>query len=103
MTAATCNKCGGPKPADRFRACPDCRAAWRVYDARKRGQRPSEVHRRTVTVDVDVLDALRPAAEARGLSVNELARRLLATIADEAMTDAVLDDRDRPNPKKETA
>jgi hypothetical protein len=26
----TCNACGAPKPDDRYRACPDCRQAWRL-------------------------------------------------------------------------
>lgn len=29
MGAAVCNNCGGHKPEDRYRACPDCRADWR--------------------------------------------------------------------------
>ena len=31
-----CNACGRAKPADRFRACPECRKAWRL-SARKPG------------------------------------------------------------------
>ncbi|SIT11294.1 hypothetical protein [Paracoccus saliphilus] len=34
--AVLCNNCGGPKPDDHYRACPDCRAEWRAR-ARKPG------------------------------------------------------------------
>lgn len=29
MSAPRCANCAGPKPDDRFRACPQCRADWR--------------------------------------------------------------------------
>lgn len=54
--------------------------------------RPSEHNGRTVVVPIDVLDGLRPYAESRRISVNELVRRLLDTAVDEAMVDAILDD-----------
>lgn len=59
---------------------------------RPRRVRPTEEMGRTVVVSIDVLDALRPHAERRGLSVNALVRRIVETVADEAMVDAVLDD-----------
>mgnify|MGYP001234824892 CR=1 FL=1 len=40
MTESTCTACGKPKPGDRFRACPDCRAEWRRYSRKPDG--PSE-------------------------------------------------------------
>lgn len=103
MTTTTCNNCGKPKPVDKFRACPDCRAAWREKDRIrriKRAERPSETHRRTVAVDTDILDALEPHAAARAISTNELARRILAAVADDNLIDAILDDRDT---EKDTA
>ena len=60
--------------------------------ARARRLRPAEAMGRTVVVPIDVLDALRPQAERRGLSVNALVRLIVETVADEAMVDAVLDD-----------
>ena len=33
----TCNNCGSPKPADRFRACEACRAEWRRYSRKPGG------------------------------------------------------------------
>lgn len=47
---------------------------------------------RTVCVEIEVLDALRTAAIRRGISVNKLCRDLLATIADDDLADAILDD-----------
>ncbi len=55
-------------------------------------KRPSVENQRTVYIDVDVLDALRPAADRRGLSVNKLCRQLIGCIADDDITDAILDD-----------
>lgn len=36
MKGTTCKNCGAPKPADKFRACPDCRTIWR-QQSRKPG------------------------------------------------------------------
>ncbi|HCX68557.1 hypothetical protein [Parvibaculum sp.] len=47
---------------------------------------------RPVPVPVDVLEGLQPAARERGISVPELAQRLLETISAEKMVTAVLDD-----------
>lgn len=97
MNSTICNNCGGPKLADKFRACPDCRAAWRENDRIrkiKRPARPSETRRKTVTVDRDILATLTPHAEAREITANELARRILANVADDNLIDAILDDRD---------
>ena len=57
-----------------------------------RAVRPSERLGRTVVLSIDVLDALRPAAERRKITVAELVRRIVATVADEGMVDAVMDD-----------
>lgn len=54
--------------------------------------RPSEQLGRTVVVPIDVLDALGPPAAKRGIHPNYLARLILATVVDEGMIDAVLDD-----------
>lgn len=51
----TCNACGKPKPADKFRACPDCRRAWREASRKPGGH-------------ADVADALKSlVAELDGL------------------------------------
>ena len=60
--------------------------------AGRRAVRPSEQHGRTVVLSIDVLDALRPAAERRKITVAELVRRIVATVADEGIVDAVMDD-----------
>jgi hypothetical protein len=46
----------------------------------------------TIDVEKAVLTKLRTAAAARDCSVEQLARRLLDTIAKEQLADAVLDD-----------
>lgn len=33
----TCNACGAPKPDDSYRACPDCRTAWRLTSRKPGG------------------------------------------------------------------
>ncbi|MCF6271599.1 MAG: hypothetical protein L3J37_00195 [Rhodobacteraceae bacterium] len=66
-------------------------AASALLSSAKR-KRPSIEHQRTVCVDADVLDALRPAATRRGISVNKLCRRLIGCIADDDIADAILDD-----------
>ena len=60
---------------------------------RKRQRKRSEVER-TVVVPIVVLDRLASAANIRGISVNELVRRIVETVADEGIVDAVLDDRE---------
>lgn len=60
--------------------------------AKPRGVRPAEQHGRTIVFPIDVLEALRPYALRRQLTVNALARRLIETIADDGMVDAILDD-----------
>ena len=47
---------------------------------------------RQVRIDLDVLLALHPEAKKRHMPVNVLVRHLLATVADEGLVDAVLDD-----------
>ena len=48
----------------------------------------------TVAIDDDVLRALRPHALRRHVSVSQLARQLLQTLADDDLVDALLDDAD---------
>jgi len=57
-----------------------------------KNKRPSVERQKTVCIENEVLEALRPAAIRRGISVNKLCRDLLATIADDDITDAILDD-----------
>jgi hypothetical protein len=47
---------------------------------------------RNVPVPLDTFEALLPSARERGISVQELVQRLLATIGSEKMATAVLDD-----------
>ena len=49
----------------------------------------------TVAIDHDVLRALRPHAARRNVTVTALARQLLATLADDDLVDALLDDADQ--------
>jgi len=62
---------------------------------RRRATRPSEEMGRTIVFPVDILDALRPHAAKRGMHVNSLARRIVETVVDEKMVDALLDDEAR--------
>lgn len=43
----TCHNCGGPKPADRYRACPDCRSEWRARSRKPGGPAETIEHLRT--------------------------------------------------------
>ncbi len=58
----------------------------------KKYKRPADLYQKTVRVDNDVLEALRPFAADRGIGVNQLCRNLLAAIADDELADAILDD-----------
>lgn len=58
----------------------------------KRRARPAEENGRTVVFSTDVLDSLAVHAARRGIHVNALARRIVATVVDENIVDAVLDD-----------
>ncbi|WP_421907088.1 hypothetical protein [Mameliella sp.] len=60
----------------------------------KRAIRPAEVNGRTVLFPKDILDRLVPHATGRGISVNELCRRLVETAVEDGMIDAVLDDQE---------
>ena len=55
------------------------------------GQRRKEA--RVVTLDTETLDALAPAATARGMRPEQLARLVVETVAEHGLVDAVLDDR----------
>lgn len=46
----------------------------------------------TVAFPPSVLGDLKPAADARGITVEQLARKLIANIIDDNLIDAVLDD-----------
>jgi hypothetical protein len=68
-----------------------------IYDkAKKRSpagsQRWRETGRTSLWLGKRLTHALTPAAQARGLSVAQLARRLLQAAAEENLVDAVLDD-----------
>ena len=58
----------------------------------KKYKRPADLHQKTVRVDNDVLEALRPFAAERGIEVNQLCRNLLAAIVDDELANAILDD-----------
>lgn len=60
---------------------------------RRTGKDTYGVGNRTVLFPIDVLETMRPAAEARGIGPNELARRIVETVIDDDIIDAVLDDR----------
>jgi hypothetical protein len=49
---------------------------------------------RTVVFPIDLLNALGPHAARRGVSANELARRVVEAALDDKLIDAVLDDAD---------
>jgi DNA-binding transcriptional regulator LsrR (DeoR family) len=55
---------------------------------------------RTTRIPADALPALKEHADARALSVAELASALLVAVAKDGLIDAVLDDRPDPNPLK---
>ena len=59
---------------------------------RKRKIRPSEKSARTVVIENVVLLRLHPHAKARGISVNEMVRRLVETAVDDDLVDSILDD-----------
>jgi len=54
----------------------------------------STLKQHTVCIDNDVLQTLRPHAERRDVSVNQLVRDLLRILADDSLVDALLDDDD---------
>ena len=50
----------------------------------------------TILIEKDLLDKLKPHAQQRLITVNELSRRILEAVADDSMVDAVLDDMELP-------
>ena len=56
------------------------------------GRRRSGFGNRTSLLPGELLDALKPDADLRGITPNALVRRLIETIVDEGMVDNVLDD-----------
>ncbi|MCW3783567.1 hypothetical protein [Defluviimonas salinarum] len=61
-----------------------------------RATRPSERNGRTVVFPTDALDRLKPHAERREISVNELLRRVVDVIVDDGLIDGILDDLPHP-------
>ena len=57
-----------------------------------RRPRPAELHGRTVLFPAEVLNELKPHAARRGITANELARRIVEIAAEENMIDGILDD-----------
>jgi hypothetical protein len=57
-----------------------------------RRPRSAEPHGRIVLFLAEVLDELKPHAARRGITANELARRIVEIAAGENMIDAILDD-----------
>lgn len=54
-----------------------------------------------LTLPRTLVERLSPAADARGVTPGQLTERLLATVVEANLIDAVLDDRDEISPKKE--
>lgn len=62
--------------------------------SKARAKLPSEQQGRAVVFPVDVLSSLRRPALLRGVTPNELARRIVEAVVDDGLIDAVLDDRE---------
>lgn len=77
--------------ADRIGIPPKNVASLAVMSGKAR-LRPAEQFGRTVLFPIDILERLGPAADARGITVNELARRLVETAVDDGLIDSILDD-----------
>jgi transposase len=60
-----------------------------------RRPRPAERGGRTVVFPLDTLERLGPHAQRRGISANELARRIVESALDAGLVDAIMDDRDQ--------
>lgn len=84
--------CGTAEIAARIGINEGAVTALEASGRRPRAARPAEAQGRTVLFPADILDRLRPDAERRGISVNELARRIVEAVAEDRMVDAVLDD-----------
>lgn len=57
-----------------------------------RRRRPAAAGNRTVLFPQDLLSSLGPHAARRGITPNELARRIVETVIDDGLIDSVLDD-----------
>ena len=59
-----------------------------------RKNQTAEANGRTVLLSLDAIERLRPHASKRGITANELARRIVDVVTDDGMVDAVLDDKE---------
>ena len=91
---------GGTRPAaiaERLQVPPNSVHKW-LSDARKQGidiprfKRGGARKRAVVTLPVQIVEALRPEANARGTSVRELALAILREVATSDLAAALLDD-----------
>lgn len=85
-----CKACGGSKPDDAFRACPDCRAAWREAKRRPDGH-AAQIER--LKAALHRIEAREPAvgsheAETANLKVWRSIARDMAGIARAALKEA---------------
>ena len=62
------------------------------FNGRFKTGSPREVGSSSTVIPRRLADVLRPAAAARGLTVNALAQSILARVAEDGLIDAVLDD-----------
>lgn len=90
-----CNACGDPKPDDRYRACPDCRQAWRLGKRKPDG--PAEMIDR-LKAALTLIEAREPAvgsheAETADKAVWRAIARDMAGIARMALSEAETGDR----------
>lgn len=67
-------------------------SALELTTRRWRGRQTRPAESRAIVFPAEVLDRARPHAARRGISANELVRRLVVHAIDEDMVDAVLDD-----------
>lgn len=77
-----CTACGKPKSADRFRACPDCRADWRRYSRKPGG--PAETIEALEAENERLREALRTLVKfPRSFDAELAARAALADVKGE--------------------
>lgn len=78
---------------------PNCVTA--VEACARRARTLVQMGNRTILFSAEVLGRLAVHASRRGITTNELARRIVETALDDDMIDAVLDDRPPPMAAKE--